>query len=543
MDNEANVYARVIELKHAGAMNGKLLATWEHWYTEGSDTTEADGAPGDFIIRQSSDDGNSWSTLATVNDTQTGPGHPCAHFWQPFLFEFPNRIGKYPEGTLLLVGNLVPTNTSFTEFYTWRSMDHGETWKPVGPWQSGGTTGAGIWEPFLYLDSQGKLVAVFSDERDAESHSQMLVHVVSNDGGDTWGEVVQDVASPAQTDRPGMATVAFMDNGEFIMSYEVCGRTNCPVHYKTSTDGITWDATDVGTPVVTVDGLYPGSSPYTVWDPSAKQLVLAGHSVWGVSDDLRSPENQRAVFINKDYGSGEWFWSPSPWFVNNASATCNSDYSPCLLVRSNGVIRYTAPASQGSAGLCSERTGEAPIGVLPYQADFATNGQLGWIDFEGNWTVSGDEYTVAPVGDVDARAATGSTGWTDYEISADVMVSGSSGVVGLNARLSAEMDGLNAFKGYTAAINTFTGNLTVSRESHSMTVLNSTAYPGGIQADTWYHLTFAVKSYELTATLSSDEGSSKTTQTSTDNSYPQGMAGLLANEGGGSFKNVKIQAI
>jgi hypothetical protein len=30
--NEANVYARVIELKHAGDLNGNLLATWEHWY-------------------------------------------------------------------------------------------------------------------------------------------------------------------------------------------------------------------------------------------------------------------------------------------------------------------------------------------------------------------------------------------------------------------------------------------------------------------------------------------------------------------------------
>lgn len=30
--NEANIYARIIELQHAGPNNGKLLATWEHWY-------------------------------------------------------------------------------------------------------------------------------------------------------------------------------------------------------------------------------------------------------------------------------------------------------------------------------------------------------------------------------------------------------------------------------------------------------------------------------------------------------------------------------
>ncbi|KAJ5974160.1 hypothetical protein N7481_011370 [Penicillium waksmanii] len=32
--NEANVYARMIKLQHAGDRNGKLLATWEHWYTK-----------------------------------------------------------------------------------------------------------------------------------------------------------------------------------------------------------------------------------------------------------------------------------------------------------------------------------------------------------------------------------------------------------------------------------------------------------------------------------------------------------------------------
>lgn len=59
-----------------------------------------------------------WSTLTTVYDTQTGPGHPCAKFWQSFLFEFPQKIGDYPEGTLLLVNNLVANDNSFTQFFT-----------------------------------------------------------------------------------------------------------------------------------------------------------------------------------------------------------------------------------------------------------------------------------------------------------------------------------------------------------------------------------------------------------------------------------------
>ncbi|KAL1896056.1 hypothetical protein Sste5346_004795 [Sporothrix stenoceras] len=544
VDNEANVYARIIELRNAGAQNGRLLATWEHWYTTGPDSAIGNGTAGSFIVRSSDDGGDSWSTLATVEDTVSGGGHPYALFWQPFFFEYPVHVGDYPAGTLLLVGNLVPQNKSVTEFYTWRSTDHGATWTMISdtPWQTGGPPGSGIWEPFLYLDASGKLVAVFSDERNYTTHSQMLVHVVSDDGGDTWGDVVLDVASDAQTDRPGMATVALMDNGEYAMSYEVCGRPNCPVHVKTSKDGVTWGdgASDVGTAVVTEDSLYAGSSPYTAWDPATNQLVLACHAVWDVATDTQAPESRRAVFTNDNYGQGVWSWSPAPWAVSNASAACNSNYSPNLLPLSNNSIRYTAPTSEGTTGLCSEKTGIAPIGVLPYSSDFAANGQQGWFNLGGNWTVDDDEYSVGSVGNIDARAVTGSSGWTDYTVEADAMIVGSSGVVGLNARVSAPFNGLNAFKGYTAAINSFTGNLTVSREAHAMVVLATAAHPGGIVGNTWYHLSLKVSGYDLTATVTSATGTSSTTVKAVDNTFPRGMAGLLANDGAGSFKNVKI---
>jgi hypothetical protein len=41
------------------------------------------------------------------------------------------ELGGYPEGTILLVGNIVPQNKSLTQFFTWRSADHGRTWDPV----------------------------------------------------------------------------------------------------------------------------------------------------------------------------------------------------------------------------------------------------------------------------------------------------------------------------------------------------------------------------------------------------------------------------
>lgn len=547
VNNEGNAYSRVIQLQHAGDANGKLLATWEHWYTTGPTSKSTNSSAGNFIIRESNDLGATWTTLSTVTDPQTGPGHPSPYFFQPFLFEYPQQLGKYPEGTLLLVGNLF--NNTNSEFFSWRSADHGQTWDPVGPWQHGGTTNAsGIWEPFLFLDSQSRLVAVFSDERDGLNHSQMLVHVVSEDGGDTWGPVVRDVVAAGQIWRPGMATVAKMDNGEYLMSFEWCDHPThsdpCPVRVKTSPDGVTWNENDTGTIISTPDGVGAFNSPYTVWDPSAKRLVVSSGTDRYVSTNTTSPpENQRVVLINTDYGKGNWSWAPMPWSPPGGTLICSSNYSPNLLVLPDGTIRYTAPATLNTSGLCSERTGVASIGVLPYNSNFSANGQAGWIDFTGDWSISGDQYGFAPVTNPAAIAVTGSSGWTDYEISADVIVTSTSGVVGLSTRVSASLTAPNSLTRYTAAIDSNSGQLTVYRVADTTTVLHAEAHSGGIQANTSYHLSFAVQSSNLTVTLSGGQGGSNTTFTCTDGSLTQGMVGLFGSYGSGGFKNVQITSL
>lgn len=81
--SEANAYARMIELHHAGADTGRLLTTFEHWTD--------DGSPAEFIIRASDDAGATFSTLSRVPDPSTGAGRPVSHFWQPSLFESRGR--------------------------------------------------------------------------------------------------------------------------------------------------------------------------------------------------------------------------------------------------------------------------------------------------------------------------------------------------------------------------------------------------------------------------------------------------------------------
>lgn len=48
-----------------------------------------------------------------------------------------------------LVGNVLSPGGSSANFEEWRSIDHGATWTYVETFQTGGTAGDAIWEPFL----------------------------------------------------------------------------------------------------------------------------------------------------------------------------------------------------------------------------------------------------------------------------------------------------------------------------------------------------------------------------------------------------------
>jgi hypothetical protein len=540
--SEANAYARVIELQHAGADDGTLLATFEHWYTNGT--------PSEYIIRDSKDGGATWSTLATVPDSLTGAGHPVSQMWQPFLFEFPRQLGAYPAGTIMLLGNTVPADGSYTEFQEWLSFDHGTTWKSMGAIQSGGTFGDGIWEPSLHLDAGGQLVMDFSDERDNAAHSQMISQMVSDNGGVSWSASYPVVASAVQADRPGMATVARVGAGGYVMSYEVCGRANCEVHLKFSPDGLHWGSpADLGARVQTPDGYYLGHSPFITWVPNGTrqgELVLAAQQVYDAVSSQPAPITYRAVFVNTTAGTGPWYWAPSPWQVSAASSACNADYSPDLLpVGPGGLIRYTAPASVPGASPCGEATAAADLGVLPYHSDFGTNGQDGWDIFGGTWSVSGGVLAETSGGTGGNKAVAGSSGWRDYQLSAQVEATSAGSVDGVAVRVSDPSVGTDSYDGYLVFFDTHIGDFVIAREDYAYEPLASVTVPGGVAASTWYQITVQAVGNHLSATLAQAGGAEVAHVAVTDpyNSFPRGMIALRDFAGTASWRDVAVTAL
>jgi hypothetical protein len=158
------LYARTVELE-----DGVLLATWENYSPEPPLVY--------FPIFRSTDGGETWKEISKVTDQVNGWGLR----YQPFLYEMPVSVGKYPAGTILCAGNSIPTDLNYTRIDVYASLDKGYSWEFVSHVASGGAAIPNngipaIWEPFLMV-YDGQIVIYYSDQRDP-AHGQKLVHQV-----------------------------------------------------------------------------------------------------------------------------------------------------------------------------------------------------------------------------------------------------------------------------------------------------------------------------------------------------------------------------
>ena len=325
--NEDASYPRVIRLAHSGSANGTLLATFAH--------SGVTGTKANFPIYRSTDNGNSWtaSPIGTVTDT--------VHGWDldgPTLYELPQAAGNLPAGTLVAAGtawNHGDYTQQSVEVFT--STNGGVSWsyRSACTSESGlaNTTGHGIWEPDFNLSSSGNLVCYFSDERPStNNYNQVLAHVVSTDGGATWGSEVYDVAVQDGVQRPGMTTVIKLPNNTYGMTYEDCKAgfdpdSACSVYLKTSSDGVTWSPVNgLGTLIATADGRHLLHTPWLAWSPAGGAngtLLVSGQRVVSGADGsvTNLGESGHVLFANSNLGSGAGPRSPRRCPATRPAAT------------------------------------------------------------------------------------------------------------------------------------------------------------------------------------------------------------------------------
>ena len=324
-------YPRVIQLKYSGTAKGPLLATF---------SPRGQALP----IYRSSDDGDSWQKLSEVPMLRG----------QPALFELPIKMGEFPAGTIMAAGNGLPAAASARRTLDVAySVDGGKTWAYLSTIASGGegrydpSDRAGllrdqdpVFEPYLYVDASGHLVAYFSDERyKKDGYSQLLDHEVSADGGRTWGPLVYDAAIPDGLTRPGMPIVTRDGHGKYYMSYEEVSMPGYPleprtnsVHLRTSDDGDHWgDPRTFGTLIQDRWRQFPNGTPFIVWSPwggNDGTLLVTGRSV--VRDNIGRVGN--GMFINRSGGEGLWTLIETPIVYN----IDNDGYSGTMIPLGDG---------------------------------------------------------------------------------------------------------------------------------------------------------------------------------------------------------------
>ncbi|MBE5786977.1 MAG: exo-alpha-sialidase, partial [Clostridiales bacterium] len=222
-------YTRIIELQHSGEHNGTLLATYE--YATSGLRHEKPG----YNIHRSTDGGSTWEMISVVRER----GPILQSEWMPFLFELPCQIGSMPAGTVLLAAcSIDHTQKEQNALRIYRSYDQGETWEQYSNIISI-RGGVGYWEPFLMVLPDGRLAVHYSDITESAEHSQKLVMKISEDGVN-WGETIDVVALEDRVMRPGMSIITQMNDGRFVLVYEMCEENNpdCgnAIHYRFSSD-------------------------------------------------------------------------------------------------------------------------------------------------------------------------------------------------------------------------------------------------------------------------------------------------------------------
>lgn len=289
-------YPRVIALQHNPGMEGHLIATFSR------------RGPS-YLIFRSIDNGESWHLWSDLKQTKR-EDPTWGMNYQPILFELPQQVGEFPAGTVMAAGLSFPADGSATELQLYASPDGAKSWEYISTIAAGGppqTRSANpVWEPYLWLDAQGRLVAYYADERHKDAgYNQLLAQKISPDGGRSWEDETYNVAIPDGVMRPGMPIIITLPNGRYFYVYEMVGMPGNPIHFKTSDDGLNWgDPADYGMMIQDRDGNFLWGTPFVSWSPYGGPngtLIATGLAIQVQGDRVGN-----GVMINRNLGEGPW---------------------------------------------------------------------------------------------------------------------------------------------------------------------------------------------------------------------------------------------
>jgi signal transduction histidine kinase len=177
----------------------------------------------------------------------------------------------------------------------------------------------------------------------------------------------------------------------------------------------------------------------------------------------------------------------------------------------------------------------------PYYHDsFAFGRTVEWHAYGGSW----DSYEGAIRNNSDERGAkliTGSSGWGDYMMDADLLLLGQNGDAGIIVRSSEEEEGVDAYSGYYVGLRDRNNTAVIGRADHGWMEYQAVSVNQPIRPLHWYHLQVIAVGCEIAALASDPETQQKTVVAMRERECAKtGRIGLRSYSSGGLWKNVQV---
>lgn len=178
--------------------------------------------------------------------------------------------------------------------------------------------------------------------------------------------------------------------------------------------------------------------------------------------------------------------------------------------------------------------------VIPYSDRFAANHADEWTVYGGSWRLK-DGAVVNRSDERGAKVVTGEADWSNYSISAEMMMLGHGGDVGMMVRVSDAEKGINAYRGYYVGIRSQDQALVMGVADHDWIEARPVPVQGGIRHRVWYRLQVFAVDCEIAAHLENLDTHQHTW--AAINSAPcfsTGKVGLRSLNTGAVYRNVRV---
>lgn len=166
--------------------------------------------------------------------------------------------------------------------------------------------------------------------------------------------------------------------------------------------------------------------------------------------------------------------------------------------------------------------------------------QPGWQAYGGTWEVrDGAMDNISD--DRGAKLITGSPGWSDYQIEADVQLLSETGDAGFVIRTSGEEVGVDAYRGYFAGLRDLDDTLILGRADFGWHELRTVSMPSRISTRTWYHIKLMAVGCDIAAAATTAEGKTTVTSVHDPDCVKRGRFGLQSYSTGAAWRKLDVQ--